>query len=179
MPRPTNRKTTLGAARALLGISTTQLEKRSGVAVSTIEKIESGRVPLTLEIARKIGWSTAIHPRWLMDGNPNTDPVSIFGGPWSVQEGAQIQQWKKNMNEADKEQFRNNCRVWLAMLSDSLFPKAIKDGKIVDLLIDLDIAVTKVIEAHYPGVTTREWLNESKPLQKLQSSPSSRRKKQE
>jgi transcriptional regulator with XRE-family HTH domain len=179
MPRPTNRKTTLGAARALLGISTTQLEKRSGVAVSTIEKVESGRLALTLEVARKIGWSTAIHPRWLMDGNPNTDPVSILGGPWSAEAGAEIQRWKKNMNEADKERFRNNCRVWLEMLSDSLFPKAIKDGKIVDLLIDLDIAVTKVIEAHYPRATTREWLNETRPLRTLQSSRSARRKKQE
>lgn len=114
-----------------------------------------------------------------MDGNPNTDPVSILGGPWSAEAGAEIQRWKKNMNEADKESFRNNCRVWLEYLSESVFPTAIKDGKIVDLLVDLDIAVTKVIEAHYPGATTREWLNETKPLQTLKSSPSARRKKQE
>lgn len=78
MPRPIPTYTTTGKARAILGLSAEKLSQRSGVGKSTIQKIENGRHPLTIDTARKLGFALQVDPFWLLHGDITELPRPIF-----------------------------------------------------------------------------------------------------
>ena len=81
MPRPVSTTSTVGRARAALGLTAAQLAKRSGVGLSTIQQIEQGRHPLTQEVARRLADTMTVDTSWLLYGSPNDEPRTHLGEP--------------------------------------------------------------------------------------------------
>jgi len=74
--RPNARTTTLSKMREIAGIDQSELASLVGRSVHTIRNIEQTKTPLTRGLARKISAVTGIDYLWLMEGNPEANPVA-------------------------------------------------------------------------------------------------------
>lgn len=149
MPRKINRETPLGAARALLNISAEQLSKRSGVAKSTIAKIEQKRLPMTYDLARRLSWATWFHPDWLINGNPK-EPETILRTPWQPE--VELCRARVNSSRMDEDERKTamECAQVMLNATHGLLIRAIEDGKVWRVITDLDLSFREIARRYYP-----------------------------
>jgi transcriptional regulator with XRE-family HTH domain len=67
-----------------LGLHQREFAERIGVATVTIKKIESLALPLSTELARKIGEYYRVSPVYLLENKLYKKPVTSDGTPWSA-----------------------------------------------------------------------------------------------
>jgi transcriptional regulator with XRE-family HTH domain len=76
------RRHVLARVRIEAGLSQKELAKLLGVAGITIQKIEQGRLALSLELAEKAQNELGVSAAWLLNNDPKIDPVTFRGGSW-------------------------------------------------------------------------------------------------
>ena len=110
--RTSSRKTTAAVLRQKCGTKEIDFKadewaKMLGRSVQAIHNIESGRTNLTHELATKMFHETGISIDWLMKGDPNVEPISGRGEPYTreIYERAQAE---KLPYDQPHPIFRNN-----------------------------------------------------------------------
>ena len=78
--RPSEQRTTVAVLRALVGKST-QIARETGLSLSALEKLESGRLKLSESVAKKISFETGCSFRWLLAGKTEIPPLLEFTTP--------------------------------------------------------------------------------------------------
>src|SRR5215475_10671424 len=91
--RPSNRKTTAAVLRQILGKTDWEMADILKRSVHTVRSIESGRLKLSQEHAKRLWHETLISPSWLMANDPNAPAVAESGEPYTreIYERAQAQ----------------------------------------------------------------------------------------
>jgi transcriptional regulator with XRE-family HTH domain len=79
--RLSEQRTTVAVLRALVGKSTHQFARETGLSLSAIEKLESGRLKLSESMAKKISFETGVSFRWLLAGKTEIPPLLEFTTP--------------------------------------------------------------------------------------------------
>jgi transcriptional regulator with XRE-family HTH domain len=74
--RLSSKRTTLSVLRALLGLSVEELANLIDKSVPTIRSLESGRLKLGEETARRIAKETGVSIYWLLAADPSKEPFS-------------------------------------------------------------------------------------------------------
>jgi len=72
--RLSSKRTTVAALRAMLGLSVEEFAGLIGKSVPTIRSLESGRLKLSEETARRIGKETGVSIFWLFEDDPTKEP---------------------------------------------------------------------------------------------------------
>jgi transcriptional regulator with XRE-family HTH domain len=95
--RPSSKRTTVSVLRAMLGLSVEELADLIDKSVPTIRSLESGRLKLGEETARRIAKETGVSIYWLLAADPNEEPFNEddVGARWpydrSIYESIQAQ----------------------------------------------------------------------------------------
>ena len=82
--RLSSKRTTLSVLRAMLGLSVEEFAALIDKSVPTIRSLESGRLKLSEETARKIAKETGVSIYWLLAAEPSEEPFSEddLGARW-------------------------------------------------------------------------------------------------
>ena len=78
--RPSPLRHPLAVLRQVIGLGQKELAEIVGKSTATIQAIELGKLNLSEELALKISVETGVSARWLLDGDPNVEPVMDDGG---------------------------------------------------------------------------------------------------
>ena len=81
MPRPSQKKTTPAVLRSLIGLRDTEMAALLGCSVNTIWSVESGRLKLSEQLAKKMSHQTGVSMEWLLNGDPLARPFTTRSGP--------------------------------------------------------------------------------------------------
>lgn len=73
-----HQKTTVAVLRQELGLSAEEFGQLIGKSVSTVEKLDSGVLPLSEETAQTISKETGVDMRWLLAGEPKEEPYEPY-----------------------------------------------------------------------------------------------------
>jgi transcriptional regulator with XRE-family HTH domain len=68
-------KTTVSVLRSIIGIPARELAELTGRSIHTIKSVESGRLALSEELALKMSIETGISAEWLLNGDPQAQPI--------------------------------------------------------------------------------------------------------
>lgn len=92
-------KTPVAVLRNLLGMKTKDFAVLTGLGVSTVEKLETGRLKLSEQVAFQIGFETGVSDKWLLAGDPSVPPPAGDGKPFTGDSfnaaRSEIEQWGK------------------------------------------------------------------------------------
>jgi transcriptional regulator with XRE-family HTH domain len=72
-------KTTVAVLRQKLGLSVEEFGQLIGKSISTVTKLETGLLKLSVETAIKISNETGVEVKWLMAKDPTEDPYTTAG----------------------------------------------------------------------------------------------------
>jgi len=78
--RPSPLRHPVAVLRSIIGLGQKELAKIVDKSTATIQAIELRKLALSEELALKISLETGASARWLMDGDPNANPVLDNGG---------------------------------------------------------------------------------------------------
>jgi len=158
MPRPISSKTTLGKARATLGITAAQLQQRSGVGLSTIQKIERNRHPLTESTAKKLGHAMWVDPVWLLYGDPSSEPKNYVGdGPFDAngaKAASSLLRGNWTVNPPSQETI-DQISIGIEKLKTALetvICDAMICGNVIPAMTDIDLAIRGAMKQYAPGL---------------------------
>jgi transcriptional regulator with XRE-family HTH domain len=79
--RLSEKRTTVAVLRAFVGKSTHEFARETGLSLSALEKLESGRLKLSESTAKKISFETGVSFRWLLAGKTEIPPLLEFTTP--------------------------------------------------------------------------------------------------
>jgi transcriptional regulator with XRE-family HTH domain len=74
--RTSSKRTTVAVLRDLVGLKTPEFARIVGLSLSAIEKLESGRLKLSEEVAIRISQETGVSADWLLEGQTQVPPYT-------------------------------------------------------------------------------------------------------
>jgi transcriptional regulator with XRE-family HTH domain len=83
MQKSPNRHVLVGI-RQELGMTQGEFGKLVGLARSTVQAIELGRLPLSEQAAHRISEETDVNPFWLLENRLGTSAITRHGQPWNI-----------------------------------------------------------------------------------------------
>ena len=79
--RLSEQRTTVAVLRAIIGETTHEFARATGLSLSAVEKLESGRLKLSDSIAQRISFETGASTKWLLGGNTRIPPLLDISTP--------------------------------------------------------------------------------------------------
>jgi transcriptional regulator with XRE-family HTH domain len=76
-------KTTVAVLRNALGMKTPDFADLVGLSLSAVEKLETGRLKLSEQVAGRISFETGVSEKWLLARKSDAWPVTDSGRPFS------------------------------------------------------------------------------------------------
>lgn len=96
--RTSKKRTPAAILRVILGVKDAEMAELLNCARATIHSLESGRLRMSEEMAKRMFHETEISPEWLLAGDPEAPPVSARGEPYTKEifDHAQAEKTRRN-----------------------------------------------------------------------------------
>ena len=73
--RTSSQRTPVAILRNIIGLKTDEFAEMVGLSLSAVEKLESGRLKISEDVAQKISFETGVGAHWLLEGDPQMPPL--------------------------------------------------------------------------------------------------------
>src|SRR5437867_8537482 len=81
--RPSPQRHTLAVLRTLIGLTQKELAQILDCSVPTVQAVELGKLKLSMDLAQRVNFQTAIDTEWLVTDDVSQPPVSGQGKPYT------------------------------------------------------------------------------------------------
>jgi hypothetical protein len=124
------------------------MAKRAGLGLSTLQKIEQGKYPMTEGVAKKLAYAYPMaSPEWLRFGSTLTPIVGLSGRVWSK---AEVLQFRTRSDETAALEAEASARK-LRKEFEGLIKKSLKNEHCWQVIVDAEMAVKDIIRKYYGG----------------------------